>query len=75
VTLTFSCVTCNQTQFSVSAYNIENGEVPIVTFGCPRCGAYTAVTKRAGGGILIAPDKHGTEQATEPTTPASPSRG
>jgi hypothetical protein len=69
VTLTFACVTCNQTQFSVSAHNIENDEVPIVTFGCPKCGAYTAVTKRPGGGILIGPDRHATESTPPSTSP------
>jgi hypothetical protein len=58
-------------QFSLSAHDVENGAVPIVMFGCPKCDAYTAVTKRTCGGILIERDKHATESATPSNLPGA----
>ena len=60
--LTFACVACNQAQFTLSSESIENQDVPIVTFLCPKCGEHTAVSRREGGGILIQRDEHVTSR-------------
>lgn len=56
--LQFNCVHCGEGRFSLNAESIENGDVPVASFVCPQCHGYTAVQKRDGGGITIAPDAH-----------------
>jgi predicted RNA-binding Zn-ribbon protein involved in translation (DUF1610 family) len=63
MSLTFSCVAGNQTQFTLSSHSVENEEVCVVTFVCPKCGEHTGVTKREGGGIIIASDKHAADHS------------
>ena len=62
---TFNCVVCNQSEFTISSHSVENEEVCVVTFICPKCGEYTGVSKREGGGIIIAQDKYAAARTSQ----------
>lgn len=52
-----SCIGCGRREFDINPAEVELAK--IVTFVCPECGEYTAVSQRKGGGIIVAVDEHG----------------
>lgn len=51
-----SCIGCNKHIFEVDVQALDHAKV--MTFVCPECGEYTAVSERVGGGVIVAVDKH-----------------
>lgn len=55
-TLEILCLGCGGRAFHITATGLQ--QIKTVTFVCPDCGEYTAVTERKGGGVLVAVDRY-----------------
>jgi hypothetical protein len=70
-TMTISCLSCGKREFHINPADVETAKV--ITFVCPECGEYTAVSERKGGGIIVAVDDHSKgESPSEEKSRANP---
>ncbi len=65
-----TCIGCNRREFEVLVVDVENAK--IITFMCPECGEYTAVSERPGGGVMIGRDAYALEVRDDAKKTADP---
>jgi hypothetical protein len=56
--MTFACLACNNHLFTIDSVSVVNQQVPVITFACPVCRTYNAVSHRPGGGLVVSVDIH-----------------
>lgn len=51
------CLNCGSGTFEIELSSADLDRAPVVALNCARCGKWTAVQRRPGGGIQIALDQ------------------
>ena len=64
MSLSFKCLSCGLSTFSVDSEAILYGGVPVVTFVCDMCKEPNAVRARDGGGLVVFIDTPITSQSS-----------